>query len=90
MDQGVSPAEHRLHRGDALCVCRHDDPSSPVIALNSIWSVTAAASIPRNYGVELALELIEGFEGDAGCKDREREAALADWLRAQGFAVWQN
>ena len=48
-----------------------------------------SSKYPRNYGVELALELIEGFD-DAGFKDNEREAALANWLRAQGFAVWQN
>ncbi len=48
-----------------------------------------SSKYPRNYGVELALELIEGFD-DEGFKDSEREAALANWLRAQGFAVWQN
>lgn len=48
-----------------------------------------SSKYPRNYGVELALELIEGFDGE-GLKDGEREAALANWLRAQGFAVWQN
>jgi predicted GIY-YIG superfamily endonuclease len=44
---------------------------------------------PRKYGVELALELIEGFAGE-GLADNEKEAALADWLRDQGCAVWQN
>ena len=44
---------------------------------------------PRRYGVELALELIEGFDG-AGLADDEKEAALADWLRDQGCAVWQH
>jgi len=44
---------------------------------------------PRNYGVELALELMEGFDG-AGLKNAEKEAALADWLRDQGYGVWQN
>ena len=48
-----------------------------------------SSKYPRNYGVELALELIEGFD-DKGLKDNEREAALADWLRAQRCAVWQN
>jgi len=48
-----------------------------------------SSKYPRNYGVELALELIEGFDG-AGLKDNEREVALADWLRGQGYAVWQN
>lgn len=44
---------------------------------------------PRNYGTELALDLLEGFE-DPDLPDEEREAALADWLRGQGYAVWQN
>lgn len=44
---------------------------------------------PHRYGVELAQELMEGF--DAGeYAEQEREAALADWLRKQGYAVWQN
>lgn len=44
---------------------------------------------PRKYGVELALELMEGFAGEE-LADNEKEAALADWLRDQGCAVWQN
>lgn len=48
-----------------------------------------SSKYPRNFGVELALDLIEGFDGK-GLSDEEREAALADWLRDQGFAVWQN
>lgn len=44
---------------------------------------------PHNYGVELAQELLEGFD-DSGLGDAEREAALADWLRGQGCAVWQH
>jgi hypothetical protein len=44
---------------------------------------------PHNYGVELAQELLEGFDGN-GLGETEREAALADWLRGQGCAVWQN
>lgn len=44
---------------------------------------------PREYGVELALELMEGFHGE-GLGDEEKEEALADWLRDQGYAVWQN
>jgi hypothetical protein len=44
---------------------------------------------PHKYGVELALDLMEGF--DAGdLADEERERALAGWLRRQGIAVWQN
>jgi len=44
---------------------------------------------PRIYGVELAQELMEGFDV-TGRIDEEQEAGLADWLRDQGFAVWQN
>ena len=44
---------------------------------------------PREYGVELALDLLDGFD-DSGLAEAEREAALADWLRDQGMAVWQN
>ena len=48
-----------------------------------------SSKYPRRYGVELALDLMEGFSAE-GLNAGEREAALADWLRAQGFAVWQN
>ena len=44
---------------------------------------------PREYGTELALDLLDGFQ-TKGLRDEEREAALADWLRRQGIAVWQN
>jgi len=48
-----------------------------------------SSKYPREYGVELALDLLEGFDG-AGLSDTAQEAALADWLREQGMAVWQN
>lgn len=48
-----------------------------------------SSKYPRKYGVELALDLLEGFDGKA-LSDEEKEAALADWLRDQGCAVWQN
>ncbi len=44
---------------------------------------------PHRYGVELAQELMEGFDGRR-VPEEEREAALAEWLRGQGMAVWQN
>lgn len=44
---------------------------------------------PRRYGVELALELIEGFNEEAFAEE-EKEPALAAWLRSQGIAVWQH
>jgi len=48
-----------------------------------------SSKYPRKYGVELALELMEGFD-IMGLADEEQEAALADWLRDQGCAVWQH
>ncbi|MGB5306670.1 MAG: hypothetical protein WBO06_05460 [Gammaproteobacteria bacterium] len=48
-----------------------------------------SSKYPRRYGIELALELMEGFDR-IGRADEEEEAALADWLRDQGFAVWQH
>jgi hypothetical protein len=48
-----------------------------------------SSKYPRQYGVELALELIEGFEAE-GLTDEEKEEGLADWLRDQGCAVWQH
>lgn len=44
---------------------------------------------PREHGIELAQDLMEGFDA-TGIADEQREAALADWLRRQGCAVWQN
>ncbi len=49
-----------------------------------------SSKYPRRYGVELALELMEGFNPDEGPVNAALEAALAEWLRAQGYAVWQN
>ncbi len=48
-----------------------------------------SSKYPHKYGIELAQELIEGFDGE-GLSDAEQEAALAEWLRRQGCAVWQN
>jgi hypothetical protein len=48
-----------------------------------------SSKYPRKYGIELAQELIEGFDAE-GLSDEEQEAALAEWLRRQGCAVWQN
>jgi hypothetical protein len=49
-----------------------------------------SSKYPHRYGVELAQELLEGFDDDGEMPDAEREIALAEWLRRQGFAVWQN
>ena len=48
-----------------------------------------SSKFPRRFGVELALDLLDGFDG-CGLSDEEKESALADWLRDQGYAVWQN
>lgn len=48
-----------------------------------------SSKYPRLYGIELAMELVEGFN-EEGLNDAEREAGLADWLRSQGLGVWQN
>jgi hypothetical protein len=39
--------------------------------------------------VELALELMDEFDA-SDLTDEEKEPALAEWLRSQGYAVWQN
>lgn len=49
-----------------------------------------SSKYPHRFGVELAQELLDGFAADAEVPDAEQEAALAEWLRRQGFAVWQN
>lgn len=48
-----------------------------------------SSKYPRRYGIELALELISGFT-QTDFPEAEKEAALADWLRGQGYGVWQN
>ncbi len=48
-----------------------------------------SSKYPRDYGVELAQELMDGFDKD-GFSEADQEAALAQWLRKQGCAVWQN
>jgi hypothetical protein len=44
---------------------------------------------PKKYGVELAMDLLDGFDGSE-MSEEEQEYALADWLRTQGYGVWQN
>ena len=48
-----------------------------------------SSKYPKKFGVELAPELMEGFD-PAGLNEEEQEYALADWLRDQGYGVWQN
>ena len=51
---------------------------------------TQSARFVHEHGVRLRLDLVEGFSRlpyrSAACM----EPKLAAWLRAQGFAVWQN
>jgi predicted GIY-YIG superfamily endonuclease len=51
---------------------------------------TQSGRFVQAYGLRLRLDLVEGFSRlpyrIAACM----EAKLAAWLRAQGFAVWQN
>ena len=51
---------------------------------------TQSARFVRAHGLRLRLDLVEGFSRlpyrIAACM----EPKLAAWLRAQGFAVWQN
>jgi predicted GIY-YIG superfamily endonuclease len=51
---------------------------------------TQSARFVREHGLRLRLDLVEGFSRlpyrIAACM----EPKLAAWLRAQGFAVWQN
>ena len=51
---------------------------------------TQSGRFVRTHGTRLRLDLVEGFSGlpyrIAACM----EPKLAAWLRAQGFAVWQN
>ena len=51
---------------------------------------TQSGRFVRDYGLRLRLDLVEGFSRlpyrIAACM----EPKLAAWLRAQGFAVWQN
>ena len=48
-----------------------------------------SSKYPRKFGVELALDLMDGFTDD-GLSADEREPGLADWFRDQGYGVWQN
>lgn len=51
---------------------------------------TQSARLVKKYGVRLRLDLVEGYSRlpyrIAACM----EPKVAAWLRAQGFAVWQN
>lgn len=51
---------------------------------------TQAARLVHAHGVRLRLDLVEGFSRLPYRIAAEMEPRLAAWLRAQGFAVWQN
>jgi hypothetical protein len=44
----------------------------------------------RTHGVRLRLDLVEGFSRLPHRIAASMEPRIAAWLRAQGFAVWQN
>jgi predicted GIY-YIG superfamily endonuclease len=51
---------------------------------------TQSARLVHAHGVRLRLDLVEGFLRLPYRIAAEMEPRLAAWLRAQGFAVWQN
>jgi hypothetical protein len=51
---------------------------------------TQSARLVHAHGVRLRLDLVEGFSRLPYRIAVDMEPRLAAWLRAQGFAVWQN
>jgi hypothetical protein len=51
---------------------------------------TQSGRFVRKYGVRLRLDLVEGYSRLPHRIAVRMEPKLAAWLRAQGFAVWQN
>jgi hypothetical protein len=51
---------------------------------------TQSSRLVHAYGVRLRLDLVEGFSRLPYGVAVEMEPRIAAWLRAQGFAVWQN
>ena len=51
---------------------------------------TQSGRFVRTYGLRLRLDLVEGFSRLPYRIAARMEPKLAAWLRAQGFAVWQN
>jgi predicted GIY-YIG superfamily endonuclease len=51
---------------------------------------TQSARLVHAHGVRLRMDLVEGFSRLPYRIAVEMEPRLAAWLRAQGFAVWQN
>jgi predicted GIY-YIG superfamily endonuclease len=51
---------------------------------------TQSSRLVHRHGVRLRLDLVEGFSRLPYRIAVDMEPRLAAWLRAQGFAVWQN
>jgi predicted GIY-YIG superfamily endonuclease len=51
---------------------------------------TQSARFVRAHGRRLRLDLVEGFSRLPYRIAASMEPRIAAWLRAQGFAVWQN
>jgi predicted GIY-YIG superfamily endonuclease len=51
---------------------------------------TQSGRFVRTHGLRLRLDLVEGFSRLPYRIAARMEPKLAAWLRAQGFAVWQN
>jgi predicted GIY-YIG superfamily endonuclease len=51
---------------------------------------TQSARLVKKYGRRLRLDLVEGFSRLPYPVAAVMEPKVAAWLRAQGFAVWQN
>jgi predicted GIY-YIG superfamily endonuclease len=51
---------------------------------------TQSGRFVQDHGVRLRLDLVEGFQRLPYRIAARMEPKLAAWLRAQGFAVWQN
>lgn len=51
---------------------------------------TQSGRFVRTHGVRLRLDLVEGYANLPYRIAARMEPRLAAWLRAQGFAVWQN
>lgn len=51
---------------------------------------TQSARLVHAHGVRLRMDLVEGFSRLPYRIAADMEPRLAAWLRAQGFAVWQN
>ena len=51
---------------------------------------TQSGRFVRSHGLRLRLDLVEGFSRLPYRIAASMEPKLAAWLRAQGFAVWQN